>query len=85
MNENYSKSSRFPGFTNANRAHRIDIVSEFSHLNQEDKETLKTNSSLPLNLSNMFIENNIGSFSLPLGIATNFLINNEDYIVPHGC
>ncbi len=28
------------------------------------------------------IENAIGTFSLPLGIATNFKINNKDYVVP---
>ena len=28
------------------------------------------------------VENAIGTFSLPLGIATNFKINGKDYIVP---
>merc|ERR1739841_340705 len=28
------------------------------------------------------IENAIGTFSLPLGVATNFQINGKDYVVP---
>jgi hydroxymethylglutaryl-CoA reductase len=28
------------------------------------------------------VENVIGLFSLPLGIATNFLINGKDYLIP---
>ena len=28
------------------------------------------------------VENAFGTFSLPLGIATNFKINNKDYLVP---
>ena len=28
------------------------------------------------------IENAIGTFSLPLGIATNFQINDKDYLIP---
>ena len=33
--------------------------------------------------ANKMIENAIGTFSLPLGIATNFKINNDnDYLVP---
>ena len=28
------------------------------------------------------IENAIGTFSLPLGIATNFRINDKDYLIP---
>ncbi len=28
------------------------------------------------------VENAIGIFSLPLGIATNFRINQKDYLIP---
>ena len=28
------------------------------------------------------IENVIGTFELPLGVATNFLINGKDYVIP---
>jgi hydroxymethylglutaryl-CoA reductase len=39
-------------------------------------------SSLSDVLSDTFIENAVGSFALPLGVATNFLINGEDFLIP---
>jgi hydroxymethylglutaryl-CoA reductase len=38
----------------------------------------------PLSFDNIdkMVENAIGSFSLPLGIATNFVINGKEYLVP---
>lgn len=33
-------------------------------------------------LTDVFIENAVGTFSLPLGVATNFLINGKDVLVP---
>jgi hydroxymethylglutaryl-CoA reductase len=38
--------------------------------------------SLPLTLANGMIENVIGTFDIPLGIATNFTINGRDYLIP---
>ena len=37
---------------------------------------------LSLEIADRMIENVIGSIQLPLGIATNFLINGRDYLVP---
>ena len=34
---------------------------------------------LPLEVANRMIENVVGTFQLPLGIATNFTINDKDY------
>lgn len=38
----------------------------------------------PLSFDNIdkMVENAIGSFSLPLGIATNFVVNGKEYLVP---
>ncbi|MBN2524757.1 MAG: hydroxymethylglutaryl-CoA reductase, degradative [Deltaproteobacteria bacterium] len=33
-------------------------------------------------LCDRFVENAIGRFALPLGVATNFLINGQEYVVP---
>ena len=37
---------------------------------------------LPIALANGMIENVIGTFELPIGIATNFTVNGKDYLVP---
>jgi hydroxymethylglutaryl-CoA reductase len=33
-------------------------------------------------LANGMIENVIGKFELPLGVATNFVVNGKDYLIP---
>jgi len=38
--------------------------------------------ALSLELADGMIENVIGTFELPLGVATNFLVNGKDYLVP---
>lgn len=48
----------------------------------DDELNLIKTSKIGLNLADKMIENVIGTFELPLGIATNFLINNKDYLIP---
>ena len=38
--------------------------------------------ALSLELADGMIENVIGTFELPLGVATNFLVNGKEYLVP---
>ncbi len=35
-----------------------------------------------MNLADHFIENVIGYFQMPLGVATNFFIDGTDYVIP---
>lgn len=51
-------------------------------LSDSDLQHINKDSSLPVSLLETFIENALGSFPLPLGLATNFLINDEDYLLP---
>ena len=59
---------------------RANIVAQWAALNAEEKTAL-TN-GLPLSMADGMIENVVGLYNLPLGIATNFLINGEEVIVP---
>ena len=36
---------------------------------------------MQLNVADKMIENVVGVFGLPMGVALNFLINNRDYVV----
>jgi hydroxymethylglutaryl-CoA reductase len=70
-------------FYEKDRKERIDIVRKFSDLSHEDVEILENSSGgISFDKADKMIENAIGTFSLPLGIATNFRINNRDYLVP---
>jgi len=75
------KTSRIPGFYKLNIEERLEKVAEFAGLNGEEKQLL-LKQGLSLEIADRMIENVIGTFELPLGIATNFLIDGRDYLIP---
>ena len=80
--EKLKKSSRIPNFYKLTPDKRLKIIKEFASLTEEEIKILKDTGALDLGTANMMIENVIGVAHLPIGIATNFLINNKDYLVP---
>jgi len=76
------RSSRLKGFFKLDRGERLDSIREFGELPVDQTRTLGKDGALPFELADLFIENAIGSFPLPLGIATNLRVNGRDYIVP---
>jgi len=74
------KTSGISGFYKLSVDERIKKVREFSTLNDEDIEILKKGFSLEQ--MDRMIENVIGKIEIPLGIATNFLINGREYLIP---
>lgn len=70
-------------FFEKSRKERLDIISSFSNLTDEDLDTLQNqNGGITYDKADKMVENAIGTFSLPLGVATNFKINGKDYVVP---
>ncbi len=57
-------------------------MKNFANLSQEELEILENSGGITFENADKMIENAIGTFSLPLGIATNFKINDKDYLVP---
>lgn len=76
------KSSRLGGFYKLSPQERIDTLQEFADLTQEEAKALSGAAGLGLTQADHMIENVVGVFGLPLGIATNFLINGRDYLIP---
>ncbi len=74
------KSSRIPGFYKLDLAERLRRVQEMTDLTPEEVSQL-TNVLTPDRADKM-VENAVGVYGLPLGIAVNFLINERDYLVP---
>ena len=75
-------TSELSGFYKLSPEERLKIVRELVGLNEEEVELLRRTGALELEQANRMIENVIGTTELPLGIATNFLINGRDYLVP---
>jgi hydroxymethylglutaryl-CoA reductase len=76
------KSSRISAFYKLSLQERLEKVVEFASLTQEEKELIAKTGSLSLDVADRMIENVVGTFELPLGIATNFLIDGRDYLIP---
>lgn len=76
-------NSSISKFFEKSRKERLDIVGDFADLTTEELEILQNNDGgIPFEKADKMIENAIGTFSLPLGIATSFKINGKDYLVP---
>ena len=70
-------------FFEKSRKERLDIIANFANLSSEDLEFLQNNNGgISYDKADKMVENAIGTFSLPLGVATNFKINGKDYVIP---
>jgi len=76
------RTSRIPGFYKLTPEERLRRVAEFANLTPEEQELLRRFGALDEATANRMIENVVGVFQLPLGIAVNFLINGRDYLIP---
>ena len=75
--------SSIPKFFEKSHEEKLDIICNFSDLDDDELNHLKNaTGGIDFEHANKMIENAIGTFSLPLGIATNFKINDNDYLVP---
>jgi hydroxymethylglutaryl-CoA reductase len=74
------KTSQVSGFYKQTIPQRIEFVKHFSNLTEE--ETTLFTSALDTQIADRMIENVIGLFELPLGIAVNFQINKKEYLLP---
>ncbi|MDC0170069.1 hydroxymethylglutaryl-CoA reductase, degradative [Candidatus Nitrosopelagicus sp.] len=75
--------SSIPKFFEKSHEEKLNIVCNFSDLNDDELNHLKNSTGgIDFEHANKMIENAIGTFSLPLGIATNFRINDNDYLIP---
>lgn len=75
-------TSRLEGYRNKTPAERLDMLAEAAGLDAGDVRVLGQPGALPLERANGMIENVVGTFELPLGIATNFLVDGREYLVP---
>ncbi|MBM4459860.1 MAG: hydroxymethylglutaryl-CoA reductase, degradative [Chloroflexi bacterium] len=75
-----SPSSRISDFYKLSPADRQRIVVEWAELTNEQASALEN--ALGLAQADKMIENAIGVYGLPFGIATNFVVNGRDVLAP---
>lgn len=76
-----SYSSRLEGFYKLAPGQRIEWLSQLLDLNPSEVDALLSG-GLTLEQADALSENVVGLYSLPLGVAANFTINDRDYLIP---
>jgi hydroxymethylglutaryl-CoA reductase len=76
------RTSQVSGFYKLSIRERAKIVKEFAGLTDEEVWLLQSTGSLKPDLADRMIENVVGTFPIPMGIAVNYLINGKDYLIP---
>ncbi|MFZ9858530.1 MAG: hydroxymethylglutaryl-CoA reductase, degradative [Roseiflexaceae bacterium] len=76
-----NRESRIEGFYRLSPTERLHKVSEFAMFDAQQTTALH-GGQLGIDRADKMIENVIGTYELPLGIATNFTINGRDRLVP---
>jgi len=77
-----ARSSRIPGFYNLTVSERLKQAAQAAGLDAAWSELYTQPGGLPPDQAEHMIENVVGIYGLPLGIATNFRINGVDRLVP---
>ena len=72
----------FKGFSKFTYIERLDQLNEVEILTKQEANYLRQGGMQDITLAEKFVENVIGYFQLPMGIATNFNIDGRDVVVP---
>src|ERR1700759_3159212 len=76
-----ASGSRIPGFYRLTVAERRHVLRLRSDLTEDDLATWE-GGGLDTTTADEVVENVVGVYALPLGVALNFRVNGEDVLVP---
>jgi len=77
-----TKTSVISGFYKLPLKERLAIIKDFASLTDEEITLLENTGAVAFDTVNHMVENVIGVFPEPLGLAVNFQINGKDYLIP---
>jgi hydroxymethylglutaryl-CoA reductase len=69
-------------FFEKDRKEKLDEIVKFANLTSDERKILENGGGIGFEQADKMVENAIGTFSFPLGIATNFVINKKEYLIP---
>ena len=75
-------NSEISGFYRLSLVDRQKLIAELCSLDADEENLLIGSNAVSELILDTMVENVIGAFTLPLGIATNFKINGKDYLIP---
>jgi hydroxymethylglutaryl-CoA reductase len=65
-----------------NQDERLHYLKTRTNLDEKDIDLFRNTGAIKFDTINGMVENAIGIFPLPIGIATNFVINGKEYLIP---
>ena len=77
-----ARTSRFPGFHKVTVQERRALVSEATGSHPESIERSLASGGLDAETADKFVENVLGTYALPYGVALNVRVNGHDHVVP---
>lgn len=75
-------TSRVVGLRSMSPEDRLVAIAEAAALDDTSRASLRDAAALSLTIAEGMIENVIGTFALPLGVATNFVVNGRERLIP---
>src|SRR6266542_2310709 len=76
------RNSRFPGFHKITVLERRELVAEATGTPVEEMNAALETGGLDPVTADKFVENVLGTYALPFGVALNVRVNGKDYVVP---
>ena len=76
------ENSRLKGFYKLSVKERREMIAELANLDEEAVDALAATGELTEASADRIIENVVGTLALPVGVATNFIVDDEHYLVP---
>lgn len=76
------EQSRLSGFFKLSVEERRQKIAELANLSADEVNALQMHGELSEIAADRMIENVIGTMSLPVGVATNFIIDGSHYLIP---
>src|SRR3954452_13490126 len=70
------------GFHRLSQAERLERLKTLCDLEDEELQILSGERALPAHIAEHLIENVLGYFPIPMGVATNFTIDGKDLLIP---
>jgi hydroxymethylglutaryl-CoA reductase len=77
-----TSGSRITGFYNMTLEERLNVLAKHTGADDDVLQAFQFPGGINIEQADHMIENVIGVFGLPLGVATNFLINDREVLIP---
>lgn len=77
-----TQTSRISGFHNLSMQERLEKVIEAAGLSPDVADHMNNTGNLNADIADSMIENAIGTMNIPVGVATNMIVDQQDTLIP---